>query len=93
MTEQPFRDNGPVGDYEQALAQFRAQTHGLPEAIKRSYGVSSVLVEALFMAGITATEYERRQLEQLNPEQAVIVAGMLVRARLTPAPGKGGAAN
>lgn len=77
------RDVGPFTDSTQAMVQFAAQMHGMPAALVAEQGPVMVALEACLLAGLEATEHEKAVLASvLSSEAAVIVAGMIIRARM-----------
>lgn len=90
MTEEPtpWRDNGPYETAGQARKQFSAATHGTDAVMTQHDQVHIVIREALMIAGVTPSIYEAQWLAdacgdgQIGVEQAQIIAGWLIRARL-----------
>ena len=83
-----MRDNGPYRDADQARAQFAAVTVGIPVEVDADLdGLRLlVLVEALAVAGIEVTDFERDILSQLatmiDSAAAQVLAGIIMRGRL-----------
>jgi hypothetical protein len=90
----PIRDNGPYESADQAREQWGAVTFGIPRA-EGPAGEAAlsgvVLSEALMIAGVQPSEYERDALAELAgsvcPAVAQVVAGWVIRARLVGAEG------
>jgi hypothetical protein len=84
----PARDIGPFNDADQAMNQYLALTYGFPLGAHEN-GARMVVAEGALIAGLRLTDYEAGLLAHLSPLQAVVVAGLLIRARHT-APEQGG---
>ncbi len=73
----PVRDNGPYATADQARAQVSAISRGIPNADDLGPGLA--LSEALLLAGVDVTAYERQTLtelsQQLDPATAQVIAG------------------
>lgn len=83
MTEPtPRRDPGPYRTSDQARAQFEAITYGIPGDRERLAVMA--ICEALAIARVGLTEYERDALAELadlvGPETCQVIAGWVLRA-------------
>lgn len=76
------RDVGPFTSHEQAMRQFGNQAAGIPEEMADILPVM-MLHEASILAGLgRLSEFEATWLQDIAPEQAVILAGLILRARM-----------
>lgn len=84
----PMRDNGPYHTRDQVRTQFDVLTAGIPvPSDDVANGLHEMVIrEALMIAGVQLTEFEAASVtwiaRQCGPEEAQVLAGMIVRSWL-----------
>jgi hypothetical protein len=89
MEPSPIRDNGPYPSSAAARAQFDAVAFGVPGDPAAASGL--VLGEALMMAGVQPSDFERGvlvDLGRLDPATVQVIAGWVVRGHLAGVKGR-----
>lgn len=89
MDGNPIRDNGPYRDAEHARAALAETMANLPNSTPAHQRANAAMQLGGAVLDLDLSEYERHQVhtlaEQLDSAQVQVIAGWLMRARITAA--------